>query len=140
MKTLDILVQLDSMSKIYDNPVKCATRDAAIEIRKLRAAIKKTLDDNGHLADGDNCTLINLKRAIDYDETMGVGTGSSDRCNRCGGEMRPGQAIAQTFAGSPDLGGEVCTMSQGGTGKLIECSKCTSYGWSVSVGHKEVAA
>lgn len=34
------------------------------EIDMLRAAIRKTLDENGHLADGDNCTLIDLKRAI----------------------------------------------------------------------------
>ena len=34
------------------------------EIAKLRAAIRKTLDENGHLADGENCTLIELKRAI----------------------------------------------------------------------------
>jgi len=33
-------------------------------LAKLEAAIKSTLDENGHLADGDNCTLIALKRAI----------------------------------------------------------------------------
>lgn len=31
---------------------------------ELLAAIEKTLIENGHLADGDNCTLIDLKRAI----------------------------------------------------------------------------
>jgi uncharacterized protein YhaN len=31
---------------------------------KFRSAIQKTIDKNGHLADGDNCTLIELKRAI----------------------------------------------------------------------------
>jgi hypothetical protein len=36
-----------------------------IEARRLRAAIRKTLDENGHLADGDVCTLIDLKLAID---------------------------------------------------------------------------
>ena len=30
----------------------------------LRQAIKQTLDENGHLADGENCTLIVLKRAL----------------------------------------------------------------------------
>lgn len=35
-KKLDILVELDSLAKNYDNPVKCAARDAAIEIRALR--------------------------------------------------------------------------------------------------------
>lgn len=31
---------------------------------ELLAAIETTLDENGHLADGDDCTLIALKRAI----------------------------------------------------------------------------
>lgn len=39
---------------------ECALR----EIERLRAAIVQTLDENGHLADGDNCTLIALKRAL----------------------------------------------------------------------------
>ncbi len=30
----------------------------------LLQAIRQTLDQNGHLADGDNCTLILLKRAL----------------------------------------------------------------------------
>lgn len=30
----------------------------------LRVGIEKTLHDNLHLADGDNCTLIDLKRAL----------------------------------------------------------------------------
>lgn len=34
------------------------------EIDRLRAAIRKTLDNNGHLADGEVCTLIELKRAL----------------------------------------------------------------------------
>lgn len=40
---------------------------AAEEIERLREAIKKTIEDNLHLADGDVCTLIDLKRAINYD-------------------------------------------------------------------------
>ena len=36
---LDILFELDSLAEIYENPIKCAARDAAIEIRMLRAAI-----------------------------------------------------------------------------------------------------
>jgi len=39
---------------------ECALR----EIERLRAAITQTLNENGHLADGDNCTLIALKRAL----------------------------------------------------------------------------
>lgn len=30
----------------------------------LLAAIETTLSENGHLADGENCTLITLKRAV----------------------------------------------------------------------------
>ena len=30
----------------------------------LRHAIKQTLEENAHLADGENCTLIVLKRAL----------------------------------------------------------------------------
>ena len=33
------------------------------EIQKLTNAIEKTIRDNSHLADGENCTLIDLKRA-----------------------------------------------------------------------------
>lgn len=36
------------------------------EIDRLRAAIEQTLDENGHLADGDNCTLIVLKRSVTW--------------------------------------------------------------------------
>ena len=67
MRKLDILFELDSLERIYDNPIKCAARDAAVEIRKLRAAIHLTLNENGHLADGDDCTLIELKRAVNLD-------------------------------------------------------------------------
>jgi hypothetical protein len=38
--------------------------DAAAEICRLRDAIRKTLDANGHLADGDVCTLLALKVAL----------------------------------------------------------------------------
>ena len=32
---------------------------------KLRKAIIETLEENGHLADGDDCTLIKLKQALE---------------------------------------------------------------------------
>ena len=67
MRKLDILFELDSLDRIYDNPIKCAARDAASEIRKLRAAINLTLNENSHLADGENCSLIELKRAVNLD-------------------------------------------------------------------------
>lgn len=34
------------------------------EKERLESAIKRTLDENGHLADGDDCTLIHLARAM----------------------------------------------------------------------------
>ena len=34
------------------------------EVALLKTAILETLEENGHLADGDNCTLIKLKPAI----------------------------------------------------------------------------
>lgn len=33
-------------------------------ISTLETAIRETLEENGHLADGENCTLIKLKKAI----------------------------------------------------------------------------
>lgn len=92
------------------------------EIDRLRAAIRKTLDDNGHLADGSNCTLIELKRALGIEQ-----------CRKCGADMQPGVAIGQTLTGMPDfIGGECCTVSPGGPGKLIECLKCPECGWSTT--------
>lgn len=38
--------------------------DADLEIDRLKAAMQKTIDDNLNLADGDDCTLIELKRAL----------------------------------------------------------------------------
>lgn len=38
--------------------------EAADEIERLQTAINETLQDNMHLADGENCTLIKLKRAM----------------------------------------------------------------------------
>lgn len=34
------------------------------EVERLREAIRQTLDANGHLADGENCTLLRLKVAL----------------------------------------------------------------------------
>lgn len=39
-------------------------QDLTEENERLRAAIRKTLEANRHLADGEDCTLIDLKRAI----------------------------------------------------------------------------
>jgi hypothetical protein len=42
-------------------------RDAACMIESLELAIRTTIDENLHLADGDTCTLKRLKDAIGYD-------------------------------------------------------------------------
>lgn len=53
-------------------------------------------------------------------------------CRRCGGQMKPGIALEQTYTGRPDFpGGEAVTMSAGGPGRLIDCMKCEKCGWSV---------
>ena len=37
-----------------------------VRIRQLETVIREVIEDNLHLADGENCTLIKLKRAIGY--------------------------------------------------------------------------
>ena len=53
--------------QIAEKLCKLANEKSALvrENMRLRNAIQQTLDENGHLADGDNCTLIVLKRAIE---------------------------------------------------------------------------
>jgi len=55
-------------------------------------------------------------------------------CRKCGGEMKPGKALAQTFIeGEPDFrGSDVVTVSAGGPGKQIDVMKCSECGWSVT--------
>jgi hypothetical protein len=47
-------------------PAMCL-RDSAAMIESLHEAIRLTLEENRHLADGDNCTLIRLKNAIGFE-------------------------------------------------------------------------
>lgn len=42
--------------------------DTAAENIRLRYAIEKTIADNLHLADGEVCTLIDLKRAVNWND------------------------------------------------------------------------
>ena len=54
-------------------------------------------------------------------------------CSRCGGKMKPGKAIAQTYCGTPDFpDGEVVTISPEGPGQLVNCLKCEKCGHSVT--------
>lgn len=58
-------------------------------------------------------------------------------CRRCGGAMRPGWALEQTFVtGEPDFPGDdhVSTYSAGGPGKVVDCIKCEGCGHSVAGG------
>ena len=48
-------------------PAMCL-RDAACMIESLELAIRTTIEQNLHLADGDDCTLKKLKEAIGYDD------------------------------------------------------------------------
>jgi len=48
-------------------PAMCL-RDAACMIESLELAIRTTIDENLHLADGDICTLKRSKDAIGYDD------------------------------------------------------------------------
>ncbi|MDP2827809.1 MAG: hypothetical protein Q8O37_04305 [Sulfuricellaceae bacterium] len=46
------------------------------------------------------------------------------KCPKCNGEMKPGKAIEQTWTGYPEWpGSEVCTMSEGGPDKFVDCLK-----------------
>jgi len=49
---------------IYEAALRLDEQDA--RINQLETAIKKVIEENLHLADGDNCTLIELKRVINY--------------------------------------------------------------------------
>lgn len=52
-------------------------------------------------------------------------------CPRCRGEMLPGIALETTWVGSPDdLGGDLMTMNPGGPGRMVDCVKCQSCGFS----------
>lgn len=55
----------NDMARMSEAAVMYALQDAKDDILLLYGAIEKTLAENRHLADGDDCTLIDLKRAID---------------------------------------------------------------------------
>lgn len=70
---------------MYDPLTECVTADGVIweqpdlfavlyHAAAMRAAILQTLDENGHLTGGENCTLILLKRAIETPNDQGQGS------------------------------------------------------------------
>lgn len=56
----------NNLDELREWNATCLKNNAELESRKneLESAIIKTLNENGHLADGDVCTLIDLKRAM----------------------------------------------------------------------------
>jgi hypothetical protein len=52
------------LKEAVDHEAKCPRNPYLAEIKRLRTAIEETLADNAHLADGNTCTLIKLKRAV----------------------------------------------------------------------------
>lgn len=64
----DLLPLCDEIERLKDNAASLRTqRDY------LMAAARRTLEESGHLADGDNCTLLVLKRAVETLEEVGAG-------------------------------------------------------------------
>lgn len=60
-----MLLRCDSMTRRYPHHAPhIATRLVPVDDGLLAAACR-TLDENAHLADGDDCTLIHLKRAVE---------------------------------------------------------------------------
>jgi len=64
---MSIASQIKACEAIYATAEAKATRRSkfARQRDELLAAVEQTLDENGHLADGENCTLIVLKRALE---------------------------------------------------------------------------
>lgn len=62
----DKFIEFPSDSKTYVTSVS-AKLFAKHCVKKLETAIRETIEDNLHLADGEICTLSKLKMAIDYD-------------------------------------------------------------------------
>ena len=62
------------------------------EVERLRTAISATLDANGHLADGEVCTLFALKLALRESGAPWSGEAADDlsKCPRCGGDADNG--------------------------------------------------
>jgi len=54
-------------------------------------------------------------------------------CKKCGTQMQRGVAVGETRGGVSDFpGGEIVTTYPGGPGRLIDCYKCPSCGWSMT--------
>lgn len=125
----------DAMPKNAWGCPECV-KELRSENARLRLAIEKTINENMHLADGDNCTLIDLKRAIETPNTkLTFPTGRLIRrymaeelkkwwpakCPKCGWrglsrDASGGHGIADT-----------------GDFSDVICPECKKHGWSVDV-------
>lgn len=56
-KMMEVRGRIDAQNQFFT---------ATARIRDLEGAIRRCLEENAHLADGDNCTLIDLKQAINW--------------------------------------------------------------------------
>jgi hypothetical protein len=67
---VELLPENPSWSALLSAVTKLKTErnNALCESERLRKAILETIEENLHLADGEVCTLIKLKRAINYDD------------------------------------------------------------------------
>lgn len=67
---IELLPEVPSWSSLLTaiTQLKTERNNAICRAEELESAIRKTIDDNLDLADGENCTLISLKRAIGYDD------------------------------------------------------------------------
>lgn len=62
-----IRAELDKAEETIDSySIQCVKNEA--RIAELEAVIEKTLENNGHLADGDNCTLFDLREVLTKEE------------------------------------------------------------------------
>lgn len=62
------------------------------------------------------------------------------KCTKCGGDMKPGKAIQQTWGGTPEWEGDtIYTMSPEGPGVLVDCLKCEKCGRSITASAGQIA-
>lgn len=65
LPSLKYALQTQTNSGMMQN-ARAEVHKAVNKINVLEKAIRETIEDNLHLADGEVCTLIKLKRAINY--------------------------------------------------------------------------
>jgi hypothetical protein len=61
------LIILSEDIQSEDGVANAAILEGALRLRELTEGIKETLMDNLHLADGEDCTLIKLKKLIKFE-------------------------------------------------------------------------